>query len=111
MLLATLSQQYSLLWLCVGDFNEVFSGSEQLGGAGWRKSQMHGFPKMVHECQLVDLGFVGSDYTWMVNREDEVHCRLDRELATKSWISLFPCFRVCHLNLSKSDYLPIVVEI
>lgn len=47
-------------------------------------SQMHGFREVVHECQLVDLGFVGSDYTWMDNREDEVRCRLDREFATQS---------------------------
>ncbi|KAM1988163.1 hypothetical protein ACFX15_035332 [Malus domestica] len=31
-LLAMLSQQCSLPWLCVGDFNEVLSALEQLGG-------------------------------------------------------------------------------
>ncbi|KAM1091452.1 hypothetical protein ACFX19_019145 [Malus domestica] len=88
-LLATLSQQYSLRSLCVGGFNEVLSALEQLGGAGWKESQMHGFREVVHEFQLVDVRFVGSDYTWMDNRED----------------------KICHLNPSKSDHLPIVVGI
>ncbi|KAM0970966.1 hypothetical protein ACFX15_018367 [Malus domestica] len=54
------------------DFNEVLSALEQLGGAGWKESQMHGFRQVVHEFQLVDVRFVGSDYTWMDNREDEI---------------------------------------
>ncbi|KAM1078424.1 hypothetical protein TB2_025123 [Malus domestica] len=72
---------------------------------------MNGFREAVHDCELVDLGFIGSEYTWIDNRDDEVRCRLDRALATQAWIQLFPHSKVCHLNPSKSNHLPIVVEI
>lgn len=110
-LLLSLCRETSLPWLCVGDFNEVLSSSEQLGRVGRRANQMNGFQEAVHDCELVDLGFVGYDYTWIDNREDEVRCPLDRAFATQAWIQLFPHSRVCHLNPSKSDHLPIMVEI
>lgn len=66
----------------MGDFNKVLSASEQLRGVGRRKSQMNRFREAMHNCQFVDLGFIGSKYTWTDNREDEVRCRLDRALAT-----------------------------
>lgn len=47
----------------------------------------------------------------MDNRDDEVRCRLDRTLSTNSWLARFPLTRVCHLNPSKSDHLPVLVEI
>lgn len=59
----------------------------------------------------MDLGFFGSEYTWMDNREDEVHCRFDRVLMTQAWIQLFPYIKVCHLNPSKSNHLLTVMEI
>lgn len=62
-------------------------------------------------CQLTDIGYVGCDYTWTDNCEDEVRFCLDRALATTSWLQLFPSSRVCHLNLSKLDHLPLLVEI
>lgn len=43
--------------------------------------------------------------------EDEVRCRLDKALAAQAWIQLFLHSKVCHFNPSKSDHLPIVVEI
>lgn len=72
---------------------------------------MNGFREVVHDCQLVDLGYIGSEYTWTDNREDEMRCRLYRALATQAWIHLFLHSRVCHLNPSKSDHFPIMVEI
>lgn len=42
-LMSTLSRDSSLPWLCVGDFNEVLSSSEQLGGVGRNESQTNGF--------------------------------------------------------------------
>ncbi|KAM2450907.1 hypothetical protein TB2_008327 [Malus domestica] len=70
-LLSPLSRQSSLPWLYVGDFNEMLSAFEQLGGVGRRNSQMNGFREAVHDCGLVDLGFIGSEYTWTDNRDDE----------------------------------------
>lgn len=72
---------------------------------------MHGFRDAIRNCQLVDTGHVGCDFTWTDNQKDEVRCRLDRALATNSWLELFSLSRVCHLNPSKSDHLSVLFEI
>ncbi|KAM2699391.1 hypothetical protein EV1_038275 [Malus domestica] len=72
---------------------------------------MDGFREAVHACQLIDMGFVVNSYTWTDNREHEVRCRLDRVFVSQPWLNLFPASWGCHLNPSKSDHLPIWVEI
>lgn len=76
-----------------------------------RESHMDGFRDAIRRCQLVDMRYVGNDFTWTDNREDEVRCWLIRALANNSWLAHFPLSKVCHLNPSKSDHLPLVVEI
>ncbi|XP_070683541.1 uncharacterized protein [Malus domestica] len=110
-LLKSLGQRSPLPWICMGDFNEILSMEEQLGGNQRRESQMDRFRKAIHACQLIDLGFIGIEYTWTDNRDDEVRCRLDRVLTSQPWLNLFPVTRVCYLNPSKSDHLPILVKI
>ncbi|KAM1271218.1 hypothetical protein ACFX2J_032061 [Malus domestica] len=58
-LLSSLNRQSSLPWLCVGDFNEVLSAPGQLGRVERRDSQINGFWKVVYDCGLVNLGFIG----------------------------------------------------
>ncbi|KAM2165482.1 hypothetical protein COP2_038937 [Malus domestica] len=57
------------------------------------------------------MGFVENSHTWTDNREVEVRCHLDRVFASQPWLNLFPESRVFHLNQSKSDHLPLLVEI
>lgn len=71
-LLASLGQRSSLSWVCMGDFNEILNVEEQVGGNHRRESQINGLKYPVHACQLTDLSFVCSSYTWTDNRKDEV---------------------------------------
>lgn len=41
------------------------------------------FRDTVNSCNLVDLGFVGNEYTWDQNSEDRVKCCLDKWFATR----------------------------
>ncbi|KAL0001323.1 hypothetical protein SO802_015104 [Lithocarpus litseifolius] len=63
-LLRSLYGQSSLLWLCVGDFNEIVKQSEKLGGRLKSYAQMQIFRDALDECELMDLGFKGFPYTW-----------------------------------------------
>ena len=52
---------------------------------------MDGFRNVINLCNLRDLGYNGSDFTWCNKREgvDRIYMRLDRVLATDDWRSLF----------------------
>ena len=73
-------------WLCAGDFNEITRQKEKLGGALQNHNQMQLYREVIDECNFMDLGFVGSNFTWSKHFED-VHSiweRLDRGLAINS---------------------------
>ncbi|GLT53633.1 hypothetical protein SLA2020_268910 [Shorea laevis] len=92
MLLAHLKHFSPQPWLCVGDFNEIVDQSEKVGGASRSEHQMELFHSTLDGCNLCDLGYQGSKFTWN-NYRDAAHFtkeRLDRATATTKWCSLFP---------------------
>ena len=70
-------------WLCVGDFNELLRQEEKLGGAVQNHGQMQQFRDVVDECGFIDLGFVGTNFTWSKHFADghSIWERLDSGLA------------------------------
>ncbi|KAK9991336.1 hypothetical protein SO802_026321 [Lithocarpus litseifolius] len=67
----------------------------------------------IHHCGFVNLGFVGSPYTWSRNHPEKgrIFIRLDRALATTSWTSLFQGTTVHHLSMSTSNHSMLVVTL
>lgn len=63
-LLRSLGDESSLPWVVVGDFNELLHASEKVGGNPRREGQMQLFRDALSYCDLFDLGFVGSPFTW-----------------------------------------------
>ena len=57
------------------------------------------FRDVVDECGFMDFGFVGSKFTWARPFDDghSVRIRLDRCLATNSWLHKFSGTRIHHL--------------
>jgi len=102
----------NLPWLCFGDFNEILMQQEKRGGSPKPQNSIDSFSRVVHECDLTDLGFTGYPFTWSNNRGggDNVQERLDRFLANSSWLAIFPWNRVRHLHKRHSDHLPILVD-
>ena len=62
--LNTLNCQFNLPWLCFGDFNEITSVDEKLGGALRNQHQMNAFQNIIHKCGFKDLGYSGFEFTW-----------------------------------------------
>lgn len=70
---------------------------------------MDKFRRVVSECNLGDLGFKGSKFTWS-NKQDSgsfVKERLDRALATPEWCGRFPNSLVEVLPVTTSDHKPL----
>lgn len=111
-LLKTLYPRCSLPWLLGGDFNEILSRDEKIGGVPRRYGQMDAFREALDYCSILNISSVGPRFTWRGNRGgDEVLVRLDRFLASNEWLELFPMSRALNLKPSKSDHLPILIEV
>lgn len=85
--------------------------NKQRGGRIWPHSQMQPFCNVLDECGFMDLGFVGTQYTWHKNFAGYIVWeRLDRAVATNEWFSLFPGTKVHHLKVTISDHKPLWIS-
>ncbi|XP_021852525.2 uncharacterized protein [Spinacia oleracea] len=112
-LMSTLKEACSIPCIMFGDFNEVVSLMEKDGGAIRSERLMDAFRGAIDVCDLRDLGFKGSIFTWKrgTSMTTFVRERLDRFLADDNWCSMFPGFEVRHLPIYCSDHAPILLSI
>jgi hypothetical protein len=108
-----LRSQDDLPWLCAGDFNEIVSAGEQIGGNPRCESQMERFRECLDVCGLTDMGYKGYPYTWENRREgvDNVQVRLDRGTATAPFLDLFPLSYVEHIATEESDHMALLIRV
>ena len=111
-LLERLNSQLSLPWLVFGDFNEITHLEEKCGWAERNADQMMAFRNALNACNLQDLGFIGSNYTWCNGRfgSQRTLIRLDRMVANTEWRSLFQGARVYHKSMAASDHCALVLH-
>ena len=105
--LKTLKSRGLAPWICAGDFNEVTRQSEKLGGRIWPHAQMQAFRDVLDDCGFLDLGFLGSNFTWHKHfAHYTVWERLDRVVATTDWLEISRDTKVYHLDVTSSDHKP-----
>lgn len=65
---------------------------------------------MIDDNALIDLGFVGYNYTWnnRKNGKENIQKRLDRGNA--DWITTFPNATITYLLALTSDHKPILIQ-
>lgn len=97
----------------IGDFNEVMSQNEKLGGRHTGSTSRKYLENFIEYSRCIDLGFVGNLYTWRNKREGLAHIRqrLDRALANERWRTDFPRAGVEHLPASHSGHNPILLRL
>ncbi|KAK5812453.1 hypothetical protein PVK06_027883 [Gossypium arboreum] len=73
---------------------------------------MEAFRRALEDYNLMDIGFSGNWFTWERGNlpETNIQERLDRGVATDSWLALFPDFQVRHLPHSFSDHCPLLIN-
>lgn len=57
--LKVLSERYNLPWAVMGDFNDVVSNEEKMGGNGFCRRRVEEYTSCMSCCNLFDLGFTG----------------------------------------------------
>ncbi|XP_070015054.1 uncharacterized protein [Nicotiana sylvestris] len=58
-------------WLVRGDFNVSWDEEEKFGGLPVSLNEVDNFRHCINTCNLTDLGFKGSIYTWWNGRSEE----------------------------------------
>ncbi|MCI22415.1 endonuclease/exonuclease/phosphatase family protein, partial [Trifolium medium] len=71
-----------------------------------------GFRQAVSDCDLSDIQIEGHPFTWIKSRGTPhvIEERLDRAMASTSWLHLFPHVRLSNLLASHSDHSPILLH-
>ena len=67
--LVSISNLHRLPWLMVGDFNELLSCHDKLGGNSLNSRRVQLFKDCLDSCGMLDLGFNGPRFTWVNKRE------------------------------------------
>ena len=112
-LLRRLGTANSEPWLVAGDFNEITEPSEKTGTYMRPLPQMEAFYQVLFECNLQDMGFLGSPFTWYNRRgeNDLVLARLDRGVCNNEWASLYPSFRIRYISFASSNHSTIAIDL
>ncbi|XP_016445459.1 uncharacterized protein LOC107770638 [Nicotiana tabacum] len=99
-------------WLVGGDFNVIWDEEEKFGGLPVSLNEIDDFRHYINMCNLFDLGFKGSIFTWWNERaeEDCIFKRLDRCLANVQFQQTFPGIEVQHLSKTGSDHSPMFLK-
>ncbi|KAL4349827.1 hypothetical protein AHAS_Ahas10G0080900 [Arachis hypogaea] len=97
-------------WLLIGDFNEIKDSTEKKGRRPIDLRMCRNFANWIDRCGLVDLGFIGTRFTWRGPQwegYDRVFKRLDRALSNPSWRTKFQEAVVKVLLRTKHDHHPL----
>lgn len=99
----------SSLWVVIGDFNSILFGHER-SPEGVVSSM---FVDWVESKGLIDLGYIGSKYTWNhgVAMETMRSARLDREFYDEKWRSRYSDASIHHLHHSYLDHCPLLLRL
>ena len=108
-----LARHISLPWVLLGDFNDMISDDEKLGGLPVNRTRISAFRNCMDNCGLMNLGFHGPGFTWTNKSlcwQTTIKERLDRGLGNAEWATFFPSAELHHLPRVKSDHCLILLS-
>uniref|UniRef100_A0A803PWX1 Reverse transcriptase domain-containing protein n=1 Tax=Cannabis sativa TaxID=3483 RepID=A0A803PWX1_CANSA len=111
-LLRNLKKEVQGPWLCVGDFNEIVSLAEKIGGRDRPPEAMDGFKEVIDDCRFIDFGSSKHELTWCnEHNSSQIMERLDRGLCNEEWLRQFEGADVQLLDWWESDHRALVINI
>ncbi|KEH16694.1 endonuclease/exonuclease/phosphatase family protein [Medicago truncatula] len=100
-----LARQKNLPWCLMGDFNDILHADEKKGRATRPNWLIRGFRKATQATGLIDVPMEGYPFTWFksLGTVRAVEEKLNRAMATNSWMQLFPNAKLENLVAPSSD--------
>lgn len=110
--LMDISQRTQGSWLLLGDFNNVLTWEDRMGGNPVTVTETADFQECVEECDLWDMRWKGQRYTWQNNQLDQerIYTKIDRVLVNHTWRLNFPMVEALFLPAGGSDHSPMVIQ-
>lgn len=62
--LYTINNNFYMSWLAGGDFNVILSDEEKIGGLHVLPQEYENVAFCINSCELYDITFTGSPFTW-----------------------------------------------
>lgn len=111
-LIRNLHTYNQLPWVIIGDMNNVLGQADKRGGPLYPSLLINGFNEALEECDLHDMELQGYPFTWELGHDTDkwVEIRLDRAVASSSWLNLSKDARLVNLETSTSEHNPILLE-
>ncbi|GAU40727.1 hypothetical protein TSUD_14120 [Trifolium subterraneum] len=105
-LLRDLCNMYSIPWCIIGNFNDLLSQTDKKATHPHLNGLCMGFRQAVSDCDLTNIPIERHPFTWIKSRGSPhvIEERLDRVMASTSWLQLYPQVRLSNLLASHSDH-------
>uniref|UniRef100_A0A803P1H3 DUF4283 domain-containing protein n=1 Tax=Cannabis sativa TaxID=3483 RepID=A0A803P1H3_CANSA len=99
-------------WVVLGDFNDILNKEERICTKVKHKNSSE-FRDCVDDCNLEDVKFVGSFFTWCNKQlgDERTYSKIDRVLANPSWLDDHPNAEVVFHNEGLLDHSPAVLTV
>lgn len=106
-----LGKVIGIMWVLIGDINQPLDSWDKRGGRPINRKMADKFWSTIDLCQMLDIGFQGSSYTWC-NRRDKranIQERIDRAWCNLLWNNLHDDTIIRHLTRVASDHHPLLL--
>ena len=102
----------SLPFIILGDFNEISDVSDKMGGAQYNSSRSLVMQNLLSSVPGIEIAFIGQRFTWRKKKAgpNNILERLDRGVASSSWLGIFPQAKVKHHIFTSSDHCQMSLE-
>lgn len=100
-------------WVLIDDFNQIVEARDKQRGRAFNPAMAASLIETIEFCQLMDVGFQGTHYTWTNNRKGsaKIRERINQAWCNVEWSLYFQGAMVHHLPRVNSDHHPLLLEI